>query len=138
MLDVYSMMGILLAATIDMAIGFLWYSNWAFGKVWRKLTGMKAEDFEARKPEMPKIMGLTFAAALVTGYILTVFAQKMGMQGNPFAGLIMGFWAGIGLVLATHLPDYLYTKKPIELFWINAGYQAVAVMVMGGIVAWFA
>lgn len=138
MLDAYAVMGILLAALVDMAIGFLWYSNFAFGKVWRKLTGITPEKFAAGKKEMPKIMGLTFVAALVTGYILTVFAQKMGMAGNPFAGLIMGFWAGIGLVMATQLPDYLYSKRPIELFWINAGYQAVAVTVMGGIVAWFA
>ena len=48
-------------------------------------------------------------------------------------GLTAGALAGIGWVAASFGITYLFERKSMKLFLVNAGYQAVTYIVMGGI-----
>ena len=46
------------AAVASMVVGYLWYSDYLFGKMWRKSSGMKAMSPKEMKAAMGKMMGL--------------------------------------------------------------------------------
>lgn len=120
---------VVLASLVYMGIGMLWYSPSVFGKRWMKLTGMKAGD-------KPKDMGLTYSlmffATLIASFTLEIFIANVP-GANAATGIMAGFWAGIGFVATTSLPDYLFSPnaKHKELYFINTSYHVIAFMVMG-------
>ena len=122
---------VLLAAVSAMVIGSIWYGP-LFGKAWMKLTGVSKED--VNKKEMPKLYGIMFLGALVEGYILSHFIHYAGAY-TVFDGAKTGVWAWLGFVAATMLGSYLFAKRPVKLFYIDAGYALVNLMVMGAIIA---
>ncbi|OGN08133.1 MAG: hypothetical protein A3J46_06320 [Candidatus Yanofskybacteria bacterium RIFCSPHIGHO2_02_FULL_41_11] len=124
---------IFLAAVVNMALGMAWYSSLMFGKKWIKLSGT-TERKKAR--DMGLIYSLTFFASLVTAFALEMFIANI-TDSNVATGIMIGFWAGVGFVAATSLPEYLFNSnnKAKELYLINVGYHLVALMLMGGLLA---
>jgi hypothetical protein len=120
---------IVIAAAVNMGIGMLWYSPSVFGKRWMKAIGMSSDH-------KPKDMGFTyslmFVASLVTAFALELLIESM-LVSSALAGLMVGFWAGIGFVATSGLSQYLFDphKKSLELYFINNGYYTFSFMVMG-------
>lgn len=114
-----------------MALGSVWYGP-VFGKAWMKLVGVNKED--VNKKEMPKLYGIMFLGALVQAYVLSIFIHYAGAY-NLFLGAKTGLWAGFGFVATTMIGNYLFARRPMKLFYIDAGYSLVNLMVMGAIIA---
>ena len=125
----------IIAAVANFAIGFLWYGP-LFGKQWMKLLGLKASNTEEGKKEMPKLLAINFASVLVEAHILAYLLQKMGVTSSK-EGAWLGFWLGLGIVGTTMLANYLYTKKPRNLFLIDWGYHLVGLIAMGAIIGYW-
>lgn len=126
---------VLLAAVVNMAIGFVWYSPVMFAKKWMKLMGYTTESMKKDQKEMGKWYGLSFLVALVTGYVLT---HVMVLSENFFhypmlqTGLTTAFWMWLGFVMPVQLTSTIFSKeKNLELFAINTGYQLLAMLAMG-------
>ena len=124
---------ILIAAIANMGLGMLWYSKSMFGKRWAKLIGLRVDH-------KPKDMSFSYSVVFV-GSLLMAFSLEMVLgvipETNGLTGLLLGFWAGIGLVATTHLATYLFdpNHRPIEVYFINVGYYAVSLMLMGFLLA---
>lgn len=118
-----------------MAIGFAWYSDPAFGKQWRKLSGIS--EAKPKGSDMTKIMVLGLGGGLIMAFILShaeVFAGSyLGTSGLTL-GLMTGFWNWLGFMVPILISGYLYEKKPLNLVFINAGYWLVSILVMGVII----
>jgi len=125
---------ILVAALARMALGAFWFSPSGFGKQWMHLTGMTQEKMNAaKKGGAWKPYLIEFIAALVTAFVLA-FLLAGGLNtvlDGAFAGVLL--W--IGFTAAWTIGDYTWGGKPKKLFWINAGYQLLAMILMGAIVA---
>lgn len=123
---------ILVSALSTFLIGGLWYSPAVFGKAWMQENGFVEEDM--KKGNMAKIFGLAFVLGLVAAVNLAMF---LGPETDMAMGAFYGFLAGFGWVsmfIGTH---YLFERKSLKLFLINAGYSVVALTVMGLIIgAW--
>lgn len=126
-----NLVAVAVAGISAMVVGSLWYGP-LFGKSWMKLTGMKKED--AKKSEMPKLYGIMFLGALIEAYILSIFIHYAGAY-TLINGAKTGVWAWLGFVGPVMLGNYMFTKKPIKLFGIDAGYALVNLIVMGAIIA---
>ena len=124
---------VLAAAVVNMVLGYLWYGPF-FGKMWMKLTGRTKESMEKDKAQMPIVMGSMFLGALVMAYVLAHFVQLAGAT-TLIGGATVGFWAWLGFVATTMLQDVLYEKKNKQLAAINMGYNLVALVVNGAILA---
>lgn len=123
---------IVAAAASYFLLGGLWYSPVLFAKPWMRLNGL-SED-ELKKVHPAKIFGPSFLIALV---MATNMAFFFGPKATLGFGLAAGAATGIGWVAASIGITYLFERKPLLLFLINGGYQAVALTVMGGILgAW--
>jgi hypothetical protein len=123
---------VLVAALSSFVIGFLWYSPFLFGNVWLKEAGLSKD--KVGQANMIKIFGLSFLLAIIICFNLAAF---LGQGAGLSWGITAGALAGIGWVAASLGILYLFEQKPLKLFLINAGYQAVTYIIAGGIIgAW--
>ena len=113
-----------------MAFGFLWYAPWVFGRKWQKHTGMTNDKMNRGSVIMkfgPAIL-LMFAMGLVLAAYLPV---ALNWEQGAFGGLLMG--AGVGATsIGMH---YLFAKRSVHLFLIDAGYVVISMTIFGAIIA---
>ncbi len=124
-------LAVVLSAVAAMIVGGIWYGP-LFGKKWMKLVGMSKAD--VNKKEMPKLYGIMFLGVLVEAFILSHFIHYAGAY-TLFNGIKTGVWAWIGFVGVVMLGNYMFAKRPLKLFYIDAGYALVNLMIMGAILA---
>lgn len=120
-----------IAALAGFMIGGLWYGP-LFGKAWQRLSGLS--DDQINSGNMPLIFGLTFLLNLIAAFLL---GHLYSASGNPSvrAHLMIASGIGIGFVGTAIGVNYLFSRKPLKLFLIDAGYWAVIYTVMGAIFA---
>ena len=126
-------LAVLVSAASAFALGGLWYGP-LFGKAWQALVGLSDEDIQQGNPA--RIFGGSFVLNLVTA-----FGLGMMLQLHPAPSLVAGLSAGglIGLALvATNFGiNYLFAQRPLRLYFIDAGYIVLLLVVMGAILgAW--
>lgn len=126
-------LAILVAAVANMALGFIWYGP-LFGKPWIKLMGLTKESMEKAKKGMEKTYVMSFVTTLVMAYVLAMFISKMNIT-DITGGLTVAFWAWFGFIAPVMATEVLFGSKKWELFYINAGYQLVAMLAMGALLA---
>jgi hypothetical protein len=129
MLSNLNYLAVIVAAVATMGIGWLWYSPVLFGKVWMQEINMTEEDMKKANP-LKAMLG-SFLLTLVIGFNLAMF---LAGPSDFCWGLIAGALAGIGWVATSFGIVYLFEGKSFTLFLVNAGYQAVSFIVMGGII----
>lgn len=119
-------LAIVIAATSSFIIGGLWYSV-LFAKKWQKLSGVTNDQL---KQGTAKIFIGSFVLSLIMSLNLAAFIGDGGVSFGLFAGLAVG----LGWVATAFGINYLFERKPIQLFFINASYSVVAFTLMGLII----
>lgn len=117
------------AAVASMVLGFLWYSNFLFGKEWSELMGFKAGEMKMSKKGMSLTYLFSTLATIVMSFILKQFVDLFYIV-NPFDAIQLAFWLWLGFVATTMVTNVLYGKQSWKLFVINSGYQLASVIVM--------
>lgn len=126
----FNIWAVLVAALSTFLIGGLWYSPALFGKAWMRENGFTEESMKGGN--MVKIFGLAFLLGIVAAINLAMF---MGPENDPAMGAMWGFLAGFGWVATFVGTHYLFERRSLRLFLINAGYSVVALTIMGVILA---
>lgn len=121
-------LAISIAALLNMAIGFLWYSKWLFGPTWLKLSQMKEKD---AKPKGPVVLW-NFVVSLIIAYFLSFFQVQLGIT-NVVDGMYAGFLLWLAFVATTQISAVLWCKQPFKLFAIHTGFKLLSFLVMSGI-----
>ena len=119
---------IFVAALSAFLIGGLWYSPVLFANAWMKGNGFSEEDLKGAN--MAMIFGSSFVLEFIIAFNLAAF---LGDSPDFIWGITAGALAGVGWVAASIGVTYLFERKPMKLFLINAGYHVVAFIVMGAI-----
>ncbi|HTB48925.1 MAG TPA: DUF1761 domain-containing protein [Verrucomicrobiae bacterium] len=126
---------VLLAGVASMVIGMVYYSNAAFGKEWKKLAKIEEKRFQK---EMPRVMPVVFAGALITAYIVAYIT-------NLYQTFFDISWLGAGVVsaliiwfvVATNI--YIHNsldQRPTKLSVISLGNRLLSIVAMGLIIGW--
>ena len=128
---------LIVAALSTFVIGFFWYGDFLFGKIWRSLADVSEE--KAQSGNMPLIFFLAFALNIIIALFLSVFTEIAMMVGsNAFFAGLMGILLCLGFVATTFGVNYLFARKPLKLYLIDVGYMFVSFFVMGLIIgAWY-
>jgi hypothetical protein len=126
----FNLWAVLVAALSTFLIGGLWYSPALFGKAWMRENGFTEETLKGGN--MVKIFGLAFVLGIISAINLAMF---MGPENDPAMGAMWGFLAGFGWVATFVGTHYLFERRSLKLFLINAGYSVVALTIMGVILA---
>ena len=112
-------------------VGGIWYGP-LFGRAWMKCWGFTEEDLASRN--MPMVFGVSLLLSFIAAVNLEMF---IGAEADLAFGVFAGFAAGLGWVAAFLGILYLFEKRSLTLFLINAGYSVVALTLMGAILgAW--
>lgn len=131
-------LAVLVAAVVEMVVGFLWYGP-VFGKQWMALSGLTSEKMDAAKAAgMQKTYALMFVGSLVMAYVLAhavIFASAYTETSGVSAGLMAGFWNWLGFVAPVTLGTVLWDGKPWKLWTLNNGYYLVSLLLMGIVLA---
>lgn len=129
----FNYLAILTATISAFVLGGLWYSPLMFGSAWMREMGFTEEALKA-KGDVGRIMGVSFVLELIMAINLAAFiGPKVSLSFGAFAGAAAGF----GWVALSFGVTYLFERKSLCLFFINAGYHGVAFTLMGAILgAW--
>lgn len=124
---------ILVATVSAFLLGGLWYSPVLFGRVWMREMGFTDESLKAQG-DTGRIMGVSFILELVMAFNLAAF---LGPKASLAFGAFAGAAAGFGWVALSFGVTYLFERKSLRLFFVNAGYHGVTLTIMGAILgAW--
>lgn len=121
---------VLAAAVAGFVLGGLWYSPVLFAKVWQHEAGVT--DEQLKNANAGVIFGLSFVLSAIAAY---VFALFLGPRPPLALGLGAGSSAGLCWVGASFGINYLFERKSLKLFLINAGYHTLQFTLIGLILA---
>ena len=124
---------VILAGFSYLIVGALWYSPLLFGKQWMKLNGFTDEDFKSKKP-MWMITLVSFLSAVVASFAISLI---MGEHSNGPFGAIIGACIAVFFISMSKLMKVLFENQPLRLFFIHAGFDIVAYMMLGAIVGYW-
>jgi amino acid transporter len=129
-----SWIAVLIAAVAGFAIGGLWYGP-VFGKVWQQESGLSDEAIG--NANMLLIFGTTFVLNLFSAFILGHVLSTYGRPGL-YTSTLVGFGIGLGFVATSIGVNYLFARKSLKLFVIDASYWVVIYTIMGAVFGLFA
>ena len=121
-------LAVLLGALAFCLVGAIWYGV-LFSKAWQKAAGMSDEKIQSGN--MALIFGLTFLAELVISLTLWHGIARSGASDRAVMMMAVGFGAAI-MVPAIGI-NYLYLRKTLAHFLIDAGHFIVGMTAMGGV-----
>ncbi len=129
----FNHLAVLVATLGTFMLGGLWYAPGVFGRAWMRECGF-TEEFLLKQGGMGRIFAVSFVLEYLMAYNLAAF---LGPKATFAFGLFAGCAAGLGWVALAFGVTYLFERKSLKLFFINAGYHAVAFTLMGAILgAW--
>jgi len=152
------------SALTTLVTGFIWYNPKVFGTIWMREAGLNQE--ELKNGNMFKIFGLTYVFSLMMTMVISALtihqSGAVGMVGGPplienakpsFAafmadygtayrtfkhGALHGFISGLFFAFPIVAINGMFERKSWKYIFINAGYWALTLTLMGGIICAFA
>ena len=118
---------VVLGTVVFFAVGAIWYSA-LFAKPWQREVGLSDEQLKAGA-NIPLIMGacllLEFVVVLMLGHL---FAR---IQPADHAKMMMATGFGLAIMAPAIGINYLYQRKSLKLFLIDAGNFVVGMTEVG-------
>lgn len=133
MLHDVSVLPVVVAAVLPLAIGALWYSPLLLAKPWMRAHGHTPESLAAMRPRMARIYGLSLVAYLVLTFALAQLLHWTG-QESVGGGIHLAAFCWLGFAATLGLTAHLFSEKPPSAYLIDAGFQLVSMMAMGAVI----
>ncbi|MGL5891516.1 MAG: DUF1761 domain-containing protein [Bacteroidia bacterium] len=155
------------SALIPLFIGFIWYNDKVFGKVWQRVSGTDEEKIKSGN--MLVIFGLTFLFGIMMSLILYFLVVHQASVPSIFIGdpdmndknselgrflellntkyaynyrtfkhgMFHGIMTGLFFALPVFGTIALFERRGAKYIFIHAGFWAVCCMLMGGVLCQF-
>ncbi|TAK38510.1 MAG: DUF1761 domain-containing protein [Saprospiraceae bacterium] len=160
----FNWLAIIVAAFVPTVLGFIWYNPKVFGTAWMKAAGMTDEKIKGGNMPLIFGLSLLFSVMLAmsmnmitihqsaiysvlmnepgfgdpasdTGKFIADFMSKYGHNFRTFGhGAFHGILAGIFIILPVLATNAMFERKGFKYILLNAGYWAVCLAIMGGII----
>ena len=114
------------------AVGALWYGV-LFSKPWQRAAGLS--NTQLREGNMALIFALTFLFEMLIAMVLWHLLEKT--DPKPFVVMMMAVGFAGGVMIPAIGINYLYLRKPLALFLIDAGHFLTGMAAMGAVFVWF-
>jgi len=127
-------LAVLVAAIIHWVLGGVWYGV-IFAKKFIELIGWTPQQIQQmQEQESPKELIIAFIMSIVLCYILAHFVRYTKAT-TAMGGAQVAFWLWLGFIVTTNISTVLFEMRPLGLFLIYIGYELVACIVAGVILA---
>jgi hypothetical protein len=121
---------VIVCAIINILLGMTWYSPKVLGTLWAKEHGF---DLEQLKPTFwHYIAGVIVAFVLSIVFNMMIHAFGIVGIGN---GIALGFFIWLGFIATSHFSGVIWAKKPFIVYFIDAGFMLLNLIVIGAIMA---
>ena len=154
----FNFLAILVAAFTPILVGFVWYSDKVFGKIWMQESGLIKDDMSKRN--RIKILALTFIFSFLISFFMqfivihqngaisaamdiknvdsSILQNYLNAYGNTYRtfkhGALHGFLASIFFVIPIVGINALFERKSWKYIAIHAGYWIITLMITGAII----
>ncbi len=117
--------------------------HWILGAVWYGIFSNKFVELMAWTPQQltemesksnTKELALAFLSSLVLVYVLAHLVQYT-KASNLLGGFQTAFWLWLGFIATTQLATVIFEGRKPGLYLLNIGYQLVACLVAGALLA---
>ncbi len=124
-----SLLAIVLAIVVAVALGMLWYSHAMFGHVWMTLQGIDPSKVDSKMKGMWKsYIGNILLTAVTAFVVYAILAVGFSMVD------LFAIWSAFSLPIFAN--SIWWGGKPVKLFLIEAGYSLVALAFMSQVILW--
>lgn len=127
-------LAVLVAAAVIFMLGGLWYSPALFARRWVALMGKSEAEMKAAAGAMPVMYLVVFACGLATAWVLSAVIAHVAVT-TAAGGALVAAACWLGFAAATSFGTALFSAQPKQLWLINSGYNLVAFVVAGIILA---
>src|ERR1700736_5710681 len=126
---------IAVAAIASFIFEAIWFS--VFMIPWLEGIGHTHDWFIAAATVNPPLQYFTaFLCSIVAALVLSVLTQMTGPQ-TARRGVLIAALVWAGFVATSWAKEYIFEVRTLQIFFINAGYSLVGLMLMGAITgAW--
>jgi hypothetical protein len=114
------------------AVGALWYGV-LFPKAWQRAAGLS--DADLARGNMGLIFGLTFAFEMLIAMVLWHLLART--DPPAFVVMMMATGFAVGVMIPAVGINYLYLRKSLTHFLIDAGHFLFGMAAMGAVFVWF-
>ena len=128
----FALVPVLAGAFAFFVIGMLWYGL-IFAKPWQRAAGLS--NTQLRSGNMGVIFALTFAFEMLIAMVLWHLLARTDPPAHVVMMMAMGF--AVGVMIPALGINYLFQRKPLSLFLIDAGHFLVGMAAMGAVFVWF-
>jgi len=116
---------VIVAAALNLALGYGWYHPQVFGKLWSACRHEKGGTCEAGPMQY---IG-AFAVGLVFSWIFGALLNYFGIT-TVADSFWFGFWIWLGFVAAPFFSGVIWAGVPLTAYFINAGYYLAYFLVV--------
>jgi len=120
-----------IAAVIRMLVGGVWFSPIAFAPAWQRIVGITQDQM---KTGFPKAIAADAFGSLIMAWVLAHAVAYAG-AATLGAGAAVGFLSWLGFVAVVQFTAVIYEQRPVKLFWLTGGFNLVALVAMGALLA---
>ncbi|MCZ8137379.1 MAG: DUF1761 domain-containing protein [Porphyrobacter sp.] len=110
------------------AVGALWYGL-IFPKAWQRAA--RLTDADLARGNIGLIFGLTFAFEMLVAMVLWHLVART--DPKPFVVMMMATGFAVGVMIPAVGINYLYLRKSLAHFLIDAGHFLLGMAAMGGV-----
>ena len=121
----------LVAAVIRMMVGALWFSPIAFAPAWQKIVGVTQDQM---RTGFPKAIAADAVGSLIMAWALAHAVAYAG-AATLAAGAAVGFFNWLGFIAVVLFTAVIYEQRAVKLFWLTGGFNLVALILMGALLA---
>jgi hypothetical protein len=125
-------LAVIVAAVVHFIIGGLWYGL-IFANIFVDIVGREQLEKMVADSHWSQYL-IAFISSLVLVYILAHFVQFTGSK-TVGGGLQTAFWLWLGFVATTQLSGVIFEQRRLGLYLLNIGYQLVACLICGALMA---
>lgn len=125
-------LAVIVAAVVHFMIGGLWYGL-IFANTFVEIVGRAQLEQMAADSHWSQYL-VAFVTSLVLVYILAHFIQYTGSK-TVAGGMQTAFWLWLGFVATTQLSGVIFEQRKLGLYLLSIGYQLVACLICGVILA---
>ena len=125
-------LAVLVATVAYFMLGALWYSKALFGGTWAKLVNLDMNNPDLKKG-MGGMMVSTFVLMFIVTFGLAVLIVKIGFIQEFMYGVKLGLLTGLAFATTAVSINYVYERRPSNLYLINNGYHVIGHVVVATI-----
>jgi hypothetical protein len=120
-------LGIVVATLAFFTVGAIWYTA-LFGKAWQREVGFRPEQ-----PTGGRNMTLTMGTCLLLEFVVVLMLGHLFARIGPSdqAKMMMATGFGLAIMAPAIGINYLYQRRSLKLFLIDAGHFVVGMAVVG-------